>query len=81
MAMKKGCCLYDESFYKVKDTHQSELSTATPNPLIIELVRFYSDFISTRNVTTQVALVLYSNGPPISHIETPLFLLNSNFRI
>ncbi len=79
--MKKGCCLYDESFYKVKDTHQSELSTTTPNPLIVELVRFYSDFVFTRNVTTQVAFIQYSNGPPICPIEPPLFLLNSNFRI
>ncbi len=79
--MKKGCCLYDESFYKVKDTHQSEVSTTTPNPLIVEFDRFYNDFIPTRNVTTQVALIQYPNGPPLSYFEPPLFLLNSNFRI
>ena len=81
MSMKKGCCLYDQSFYKVKDTHQSEVSTTTPDPLIVESVRFYTDCIPTKNLTTKVALLQYSNGPPLSYFEPPLFLLNSNFRI
>ncbi len=79
--MKKGCCLYDQSFYKVNDTHQSGVTNLAPNPFVLVLISLYADFICSKNYANQEALIQCSNGPPNTHLDTPLFLLNSNFRI
>ena len=81
MSMKKGCCLYDESFYKVKDTHQPGYSNEVPIPFVLEIPNNFQDELCITNYTNKVAIIPFSNSPPIILTDEPIFLLNNNFRI
>ena len=77
----KGCCQYYESFYKVKDAHQSGLYTSAPLPYFTEAICSYSE---GNNIVTQyqeIAKTSYANGPPPLLSQPSIYIRNCNYRI
>jgi len=81
MFMKKGCCHFDKSFYKVKDSHQLGHIIDLPLPIILEISNNFQYDLRIKNCSTKISEIPFANGPPIIHTGNPLFLLNNNFRI
>ena len=77
----KGCCKYEESFYKVKDNHETSIYTALSLP-----VKILPDYLLAINTdvainTSKGDYLYYPNSPPPLLNKPTLFLLNCNFRI
>ena len=79
--MKKGCCRYDESFYKMNDSHQSESVAITPTPfsVVCEVISHHA--ICNITFTNSDTKVHCCNGSPPLSTSTEIYLLNCNFRI
>ena len=76
----KGCCQYYESFYKVKDTHQSGLYTTAPAPYFIEANYSYSEVNYNISQYLPISKTNYANGPPPLLSQPSIYIRNCNFR-
>jgi len=77
----KGCCQYAETFYKVKDTHQSALYTSAPAPFSTEIICDYSQYNYIITQYQSLAKINYANGPPPLLSQPSIYIRNCNYRI